>query len=54
MDPFFSDHIWSLKAMTTDKRVLIPIYEMSAKEIKGYIKCFRRQDKFEKGVVANR
>jgi len=26
--------------MTTDKRVLIPIYEMSAKEIEGYIKCF--------------
>ena len=54
VDPSFSDHIWSLEAMTTDKRILIPIYEMSAKEIKGYIKCFRRQDKFEKGVVANR
>ena len=40
MDPSFSDHIWSLEAMTTDKRILIPIYEMSAKEIKGYIKCF--------------
>jgi len=25
---------------TTDKRVLIPIYEMSTKEIEGYIKCF--------------
>jgi len=25
--------------MTIDKRVLIPIYEMSAKEIEGYIKC---------------
>jgi len=24
--------------MTTDKRILIPIYEMSAKEIEGYIK----------------
>jgi len=29
--------------MTTDKRVLIPIYEMSANEIKGYIKCFQCQ-----------
>jgi len=36
----FSDHIWLLEAMTIDKRVLIPIYEMSAKEIEGYIKCF--------------
>jgi len=26
--------------MAIDKRVLIPIYEMSAKEIEGYIKCF--------------
>ena len=26
--------------MTTDNRVLIPIYEISAKEIEGYIKCF--------------
>ena len=26
--------------MTTDKRVPIPIYEMSLKEIEGYIKCF--------------
>jgi len=26
--------------MTTDKRVVIPIYEMSVKEIEGYIKCF--------------
>ena len=26
--------------MTTDKRALIPIYEMSVKEIEGYIKCF--------------
>jgi len=26
--------------MTTDKRALIPIYEMSAKEIEEYIKCF--------------
>ena len=33
VDPSFSDHIWSLEAMTTDKRILIPIYEMSAKEI---------------------
>ena len=40
MDPSFSDHIWSLEAMTTDKRILIPIYEMSAKEIEGYIKYF--------------
>ena len=39
MDPSFSDHIWSLE-VATDKRVLIPIYEMSAKEIEGYIKCF--------------
>ena len=30
----------SLEAITIDKRVLIPIYEMSAKEIEGYIKCF--------------
>ena len=36
----FSDHIWLLEAMTIDKRVLIPIYEISAKEIEGYIKCF--------------
>ena len=35
VEPSFSDHIWSLEAMTTDKRVLIPIYEMSAKEIEG-------------------
>ena len=40
VDPSFSDHIWSLGAMTIDKQVLIPIYEMSAKAIKGYIKCF--------------
>jgi len=40
VDPSFSDHIWLLEAMTTDKRILIPIYEMSAKEIEGYIKCF--------------
>ena len=40
VDPSFSDLIWSLEAMTIDKRVLIPIYEMSAKEIEGYIKCF--------------
>jgi len=26
--------------MTIDKRVLIPIYEMLEKQIKGYIKCF--------------
>ena len=25
--------------MTSDKRVLIPIYQMLAKEIEGYIKC---------------
>ena len=25
--------------MTINKRVLIPVYEMSAKEIEGYIKC---------------
>jgi len=36
VDPSFSDHIWSLEAMSIDKRVLIPIYEMSAKEIEGY------------------
>ena len=40
VDPSFLDHIWSLEAMTIDKQVLIPIYEMSAKEIEGYIKCF--------------
>jgi len=40
VDPSYSDHICSLEAMTIDKRVLIPIYEMSAKEIEGYIKCF--------------
>ena len=40
VDPSFLDYIWSLEAMTTDKRVLIPIYEMSAKEIERYIKCF--------------
>ena len=40
VDPSFSDHIWSLEATTINKRVLIPIYEMSAKEIEGYIKCF--------------
>jgi len=40
VDPFFSDHIWSLEAMTIEKLVLIPIYEMSAKEIEGYIKSF--------------
>ena len=40
VDPFFSNFIWSLEAMTTDNRVLIPIYEISAKEIEGYIKCF--------------
>ena len=39
-DPSFSDHIWSLEAMKIEKRVLIPIYEMSAKEIEGYIKSF--------------
>ena len=26
--------------MTINKRVLIPVYEMSAKEIEGYTKCF--------------
>jgi len=26
--------------MPTDKRVLIPFYEISAKQIKGFIKCF--------------
>ena len=26
--------------MAIDKRVLMPIYEMSAKEIEGYVKCF--------------
>jgi len=40
VDPSFSNHIWSLDAMTTDERVLIPIYEMSAKKIERYIKCF--------------
>jgi len=35
VDPSFSDYIWSLEAMTTDILVLIPIYEMSAKEIEG-------------------
>ena len=40
VDPSFSDYIWSFKAMTTDKRVLIFIFEMSAKEIEKYIKCF--------------
>jgi len=40
VDPSFSDYIWSLEAMTTDKWVLIPIYEMLAKETEGYIKCF--------------
>jgi len=40
VDPSFSDHTWSLEAMTIDKRVQNPIYEMSAKEIEGYIKCF--------------
>ena len=40
MDSSFSDHIWSSEAMTIDKLVLVPIYEMSAKEIEGYIKCF--------------
>jgi len=39
VDPSFSGFIWSLKAMTSDKRVLIPIYQMLAKEIEGYIKC---------------
>jgi len=39
VDPSFSDHIWSLEAMTIDKRVLIPIYEMSVKEIEAYIRC---------------
>ena len=29
-----------VRGKTTDKRVLIPIYEMSTKEIEGYIKCF--------------
>ena len=36
VDPPFSDYIWSLEAMTTEKCVVI--YEMSAKEIEGYIK----------------
>ena len=40
VDPSFSDLIWSFEAMTIYKQVLIPIYEMSAKEIEGYIKCF--------------
>ena len=40
VDLSFSDHIWLLEAITLDKQVLIPIYEMSAKEIEGYIKCF--------------
>jgi len=40
VDSSFSDHIWSLEAMAIDKRVLMPIYEMSAKEIEGYVKCF--------------
>jgi len=38
VDPSFSDHIWSLEAMTIDKRVLLPSYEISAKEIEDYIK----------------
>jgi len=40
VDPSFSDHIWSLKAIKIEKLVLISIYEMSAKEIEGYITCF--------------
>ena len=40
VDPSFLDYICLLKAMKTEKRVLIPIYEMLAKEIEGYIKCF--------------
>jgi len=40
VDASFSDHIWSLEAMIIDKRGLIPIYEMLAKEVEGYIKCF--------------
>ena len=40
VDPSFSDYIWSPDTMTTSKKVVIPIYEMSAKEIEGYIKCF--------------
>ena len=40
VDPFFSAHIWLLEVMTIDKRVPICIYEMSAKEIEGYNKCF--------------
>ena len=36
MDPFFLDY----EATTSDKRVLILIYEMAATEIEGYIKCF--------------
>jgi len=40
VDPSFLDYIWSLESMTTDIQVLIPIYEMSAKEIEEYIKCF--------------
>ena len=39
VDSSFSDHIW-LETMTNDKQILIPIYEMSAKEIERYIKCF--------------
>jgi len=39
MDPSFSDYIRSLETTTTNKRVLFSIYEMSAKEIEGYIKC---------------
>jgi len=38
VDPPFSDYIWSLEAMTTEKWVVI--YEMSAKKIEGYFKCF--------------
>jgi len=38
--PSFSDYIWSLEAMTTDKWVLITTYDMSAKEIEGCIECF--------------
>jgi len=38
--PSFSDYIWLSEARTNDKRVLITTYEMSAKEIEGYIECF--------------
>jgi len=40
VDRSFSGYSWSPEAMTTGRRVLIPVYEMSAKETKGFVKCF--------------